>query len=118
MATEAESRKERKERFEAVVRVIDYQTSPNQMPGCRPATVKLLLAGQGRYTVDGVESSLQAAIENDAVFTWRDSDGRRRHTRREKDDLQRLSAYVAEELQQPEKLERINAALVEVKDDG
>lgn len=112
------SREERKERYKSVLRVVDLQTTEVQLPGVLPRTVVMILGGQGRYEPDGVRSSIKAALEHDDLLVWRDADGRERLTRREKEDLRRLAEYVAEELQTPDQLARINRAIEDVRDDS
>ena len=112
-------RQHRKHRYQSVLRTIDYQTSPKQPPGVRTGTPTTILAGPwGRYDSDGIKSALKAARENDDVVRWRDGEGRIRVTRATENDLQRLASHLAEELDDPEQLGRINTRLQEVRDDG
>lgn len=113
--TQSHERANSKERYHAVLRTVGHQSSPEQLPGVRPATLTLILAGHGRYSQDGVDRSLRAAVENEDLFTWLDTGGRRRVTLATKDDLQRLSVYVAEEMHDMGLLERVNRTIAEVR---
>ena len=113
------ARQQRKHRYQSVLRTIDYQTSPKQPPGVRTATIKTILAGPwGRYGTDDLESALKAARQNGDIVRWRDGEGRIRVTCASEDDLQRLARHLAEEVEDPEQLGRINTRLQEVRDDG
>ena len=111
------SRKERRDRYRQLLSTIAHNTTERQSPGIRPATVRLHLVCHGRWSVDGVESSIRAARENDDLVRWRDQEGNVRLTLRVEPDLKRLAEHVAEVLQDPTQLSRVNRALVNVMDD-
>lgn len=113
--TQAHERVNDKERYHAVLQTVSHQSSPEQLPGVRPATLTLILAGHGRYSPDGVGRPLRAAVENEDLFTWLGADGRRRVTLATIGDLQQLSVYVTEQMRAEPLLERVNRAIVEVR---
>jgi hypothetical protein len=118
VSTDADRRRESRERYRDVLRTVAHQTSPEQLPGVRPLHVRLHQATHGQYSHDDVDSAIRAALENDDLLRWRDADGEIRLTLRTEPDLKRLAEHVAEELQDPKQLARVNTALLEVRNDG
>jgi len=78
------------ERYDRVLSVIHLNTGDPQPPGCRPRTIRKILVAEGPYSKDGVNSSLQAALDNGDVILWRDPDGIKRFTRTLDEDLRKL----------------------------
>jgi len=77
-------------RYERVLSTIHLNTGDPQPPGATPRTIRLTLVAHGPYERSGINSSLQAALDNDDVILWRDRDGRKRFTRTLDDDLREL----------------------------
>lgn len=113
---EETTRKERRERYNDVLATIAHNTTDRQSPGIRPLHVRLHMATHGHWTGDGVDKSIRRAVERDDLVRWRDAEGKVRLTLRTEHDLQRLAVHIAEELEDPKQLGRINRALAEVRD--
>lgn len=122
------SKQDRKERYQTALRTIHHRTSPEHLPGCEASTVRLALCAHGPYDVAAVDSTLQAAVENDDVLVWRDRDGRRRltiaadqtlpHSEIDAEPtLRRLAAHLGE-MGDADQLARVNQRLAAVTDDG
>jgi len=77
-------------RYKRVLSAIHLNTGDPQPPGCRPRTIRNILVAEGPYTKSGVNSSLQAALDNGDVILWRDPDGIKRFTRTLDEDLRDL----------------------------
>lgn len=92
------SRQARRDRYEAILRVVDYQTGGPDT--ALPAGVRATTIGQNRTHAgedwQDVESALQAAVEHDDLLRYRDRDGHVRYTRRTVDGLQALVATEAQ----------------------
>ncbi|WP_135535394.1 hypothetical protein [Halostella pelagica] len=116
--SETDHRRESRDRYQAVLRTVAHQTSPNQLPGARPMTIRLLQATQGQHSHDDVDSSIQAAVSNGDLLRWRDKDGHVCLTLCNEPDLKRLAQHIAEELEDSDQLARVNQMLAEVRDDG
>lgn len=93
MAAESETREDRRKRYDAVVRVVDHQTSETQPPGVRPRYVTRILSP--RFEPDEIRGALKAARENGEMFAYRDSTGTVRYTPRTEAKLKRLYHRVA-----------------------
>lgn len=78
------------ERYDRVLSVIHLNTGDPQPPGCRPRTIRKILVAEGPYTKAGVNSSLQAALDNGDVILWRDPDDIKRFTTTRDEDLHDL----------------------------
>lgn len=113
--SDTNERQSRKDRYHAVLRTVGHQTSPAQGPGVRTETVRLILAAHGTFSVDGVNSSIRAAVEQDDLHAWLDREGRRRLTLMTEPDLRRLARYLAEELVDQQQLARVNRRLAEAR---
>jgi len=110
------TRADRKKRYHAVLRTVGEQTGGIQHPGVRPHVVTMIQAAHGRFTADGVERSLQAAIENDDLYRWQDDSGLTRYTLAIKTDLRRVAEYWAER-EDSQRLEATNRAIEQVRED-
>jgi hypothetical protein len=117
VSTDADRRRESRERYQAVLATVAHQTTPRQPPGVRPVHLRLHQATHGPHDADDVDSAIRAALENDDLLRWRDADGEIRLTLRTEPDLKHLAQYVAEELQDPDQLAHVNTALLEVRND-
>jgi len=79
------------ERYKRVLSVIHLNTGGPQLPGCTIRTIKQTLIANGPYEdPSGIDSSLQAALNNDDVILWRDRDGCKRFTMTRDEDLRDL----------------------------
>jgi hypothetical protein len=94
-------RAERRDRYEAVLRTVDLNTTEMQSPGAPEHEIVLILAGHGSYTGDEIRSSLQAAVENDDLLRWTGPEGRARYTCVAEANVARLIHYGIDELQPP-----------------
>ncbi|MBX0325750.1 hypothetical protein EGH21_22290 [Halomicroarcula sp. F13] len=85
------------ERYERVLSVVEHNTGDPQLPGCRPSTVYGVLVGApigyGDYSRDGVDASIQAALDADDLIVWRDRNSHTRLTRTLDDDLRELIGH-------------------------
>jgi hypothetical protein len=117
MTSDAQRRRESRERYETLLSVVAHQTSPTQPPGVRPVHTRVTMCSHNGHDPDAVDSAIRAALENDDLLRWRDADGEIRLTLRTEPDLKRLAEHVAEELQDPDQLARVNTALLEVRND-
>jgi len=86
---DTETRAERRERYERVVRTVghncdaDPDTGP---PGARRSQVVVSLAAHGPYAADGVTRSLRAAVEQTDLLRWDDHRGVTRYTPTDEED--------------------------------
>lgn len=96
-----EGRAGRKAAYEAVLRTVDHQTSPKQLPGCRPPY--LILCTHARWDREQIEPAVRAAVEQGDLFEWTDTDGQRRLTPNDRETLRRL----AEHLEDADRLRRL-----------
>ncbi|QRY21766.1 hypothetical protein JT689_01505 (plasmid) [Halobacterium sp. GSL-19] len=62
--------------YEAVLRVVDLQTTDRQPPGARVSTIVRLLSS--RFSRERVERALETARSNDDLEAWPDQRGRSR----------------------------------------
>ena len=111
------TRDDRRKRYQQVLSTVAHNTTERQPPGIRPTHVRLHQVAHGRWSVDGVNSSVRAAINNDDLLRWRDQEGNVRLTLRAEPDLKRLAQHVGAVIQDPKQLARINQALLEVRAD-
>ena len=96
-----DDRAERKERYHAVLRTVGLNTTEMQSPGAPETEIVVILAAHGRYSSDGVRTSLQAAVENDDLLRWTGPEGYTRYTLVTAEDLKRLFYYAVDELKPP-----------------
>ena len=90
-STETSDEVDTQQRYERVLSTIHLNTRDPQPPGATPRTIRLALVAHGPYEdADGIDSSLQAALDNDDVILWRDRDGRKRFTTTRDADLREL----------------------------
>jgi len=89
-ASETEDDVDPQERYERVLSTIHLNTGDPQLPGATPRTIRLTLVAHGPYDKAGINSSLQAGLDNDDVILWRDRDGRKRFTTTRDEDLRKL----------------------------
>lgn len=71
----------RRERYQRVLRTIDYQTGypdSHQRAGVTRPTLTAILVNHTGIPLDRAKATIQAAIQNDDVFQYRDRDGRPR----------------------------------------
>jgi len=115
----ADNRQARKARYQSVLNVVAEKTTDSHAtPGVRPTHLATTLCSTaGRMDRDALDTTLQAANENDDIVGWTDAEGKLRVTLATVPDLRRLATHLAEEVQDPEQLGRINTMLKEVRDD-
>ncbi|QLG62811.1 hypothetical protein [Halorarum salinum] len=116
--SQATTRKERKAVYEAVLRVVDAQTSPEQAPGIRRTTItRLLTPPEGPHDLDDVRSAIRAARENDELLSWPDHAGRRRYSLADVEKLRRVAEWEGErEHPRPAVVGWANRMVAEVSD--
>jgi hypothetical protein len=88
--------------YEYVLRAAAHQTSPQQSPGVRPTTLRLVCADHGTLTREQVNQCIQAGLDADDLLVWPDRDGHRRLTLQTIPDLRRLLEHLDGELDAPE----------------
>lgn len=110
-------RQHRKDRYHAVLRTVAANTTEVQPPGIRPAHIKVHLVSNGRYTAEGVDSAIRAAVEHDDLVKWTDGEGRTRYTLATTADLRRVAERLHDQGRQSD-LSRINRKIEEVRQDG
>lgn|GEM_PF-2540746 len=108
-----ETRADRKDRYERVLRTVGLNTGGVQHPGCRPHEIRLTLCAHADLPVDGVNKAIRAAVENDDLFRWTDASGKERLTLACKPDLRRVAKYWADHGDQ-QRLEAVNQAIEQV----
>jgi len=111
-----ESRQQRRERYETLLRVLALQTTDVQGPAARRHSIKHNLAMQG-YAADKIDSTIRAAREQNDVWSFVGPDGVARLALMTKDDLRRVIEWLVE-MEHPHKelIGRANGKLKEVED--
>jgi hypothetical protein len=113
----AETRADRRARYQQVLRTVAHNTGDPQSPGVRPFTLRTILAGHGSLEPDAVDSAITAALDNDDLLAWRDAAGDVRVTLQTIPDLRRLLEHLDGRLDAPdEALGRVKTAMREVRD--
>lgn len=114
--SEDNTAEDRRDRYESVLRAVEYQTggpnSPSPQPaGARQSTVAVTLAAHGQWTPDGVRRSVRAAVENGDLFRWLDGT----QWRLARTDADALREVIAEQNQREtpntELIERVAAVM-------
>jgi len=113
-ATE-ETRADRRERYQTLLRTVGHQTSPAQPPGVRPHQLRTVLSAHGPLSVGAVDATIQAALDNDDLLAWRDGEGEVRVTLCCEPDLRRLLGHFNECEFSREACERVAGAIREVQ---
>jgi len=103
-----------RKRYERVLRVVNLQNTPKQLPGVTMSTLKVILAAHGPYEGEDIGASVRRAVEMEALVRWTDEDGNIRYTLATEDDLQRAARYCGER-GLTEETGRLNTALSEVR---
>jgi len=109
--SDAARRREARERYQKMLSTIAHNTTERQPPGIRPATVRLHMCSHANCDIEGVNSAMRAAIENDDLIKWCDAEGNVRLTRYAEPDLKRLAKHIGETVKNPQTLARVNQAL-------
>lgn len=113
----------RRRAYEHVVECVRHQTSPKQPPGVTGGQLWTHLVDHGNLDHEEANKARQAALENDDLVQWRDTDGTTRYTCA--DDAEaltrardRLTAGIDEWSERDKaSLGAINTALMEVRDE-
>lgn len=92
---ETEQKLTSKERYQKVLRVVEYQTTgpDGGLPaGARRSTVHQIACQYGYYDADGMLRAEKAAVAAGDLIPWRDREGRLRLTRTDESSLRDLIA--------------------------